>query len=65
MIPVSGQVDLEFMDLQGKVIETFTGFYSAGTHSLEIDLKGKMSEGVYLYRLKTQSFTDTKICVFK
>lgn len=65
MLPASGQVDLEFMDLQGKTLETFTGYYSAGTHSMEIDLKGKINEGVYIYRMRTESFTDTKICVFK
>ena len=64
-LPVDGQVEVEFMDLQGKLVESLTGYYPAGAHTLEVDLSGKVHAGVYLYRMRTLSFTDTKLCIVR
>ena len=64
-LPVDGQVYLEFLDLQGKLVETINGYYTAGDHSLEVNLKGKVQTGVYLYRMRTSGFIDTRLCVVR
>ena len=64
-LPVDGKVNLEFLDMQGKLIETISGYYTAGEHSLEIHLKGKVQSGIYLYRMKTLHFTDTRLCIVR
>lgn len=64
-LPVASQVILEFMDLQGKLVESLTGYYHAGNHSLNLDLNGKVQSGVYLYRMRTQGFIDTKLCIVR
>ena len=64
-LPVGGQVEVDFLDLQGKLVESLTGYYPAGAHTLEIDLRGRVQAGVYLYRMTTQGFTDTRLCVVR
>ena len=64
-IPKEGHVKLEFMDLQGKLIDAFTGYYPAGNHSMNIHLSEKVLTGVYLYRMKTEGFIDTRLCVVR
>ncbi len=64
-LPVANTVYIEISDLQGKLIESFSGDYTAGKHTLEIDLRGKAESGVYLYRMTTDDFTDTKLFTFR
>ena len=64
-LPVDGQVNVEFLDLQGKLVEAVSGYYTAGEHTLEINLRGKVQTGVYLYRMRTIGFTDTRLCVVR
>lgn len=59
-LPAGNQVSIEIMDLQGKLIESFSGYYAAGKHMLEIDMNGKVQSGVYFYRMTTDDFIDTK-----
>lgn len=62
-LPVDDQVSFEFLDMQGRLIETFTGFYKAGSHCYEVNLKGKVKPGAYLYRMKTSCFIDSRMCI--
>jgi hypothetical protein len=64
-IPVDNPVSIEIMDFQGKLIKSYTGYYAAGKHTLGIDLRGKVQAGVYIYRMKTDNFTDTKLCILR
>ena len=54
------QVTLEVFNRVGqKVMELVNGQKSAGYHTATFDASG-LSSGVYLYKLKTPSFTETK-----
>jgi hypothetical protein len=64
-LPAGNQVSIEIMDLQGKLIESYTGYYAAGIHTLVIDMNGKVQSGVYFYRMTTNDFIDTKIFIFR
>jgi len=64
-IPKAGYVKLEFMDLQGKLINAFSGYFAAGNHSMEIRLSEKVFSDIYLYRMKTKGFIDTRLCVVR
>ena len=64
-LPIGSRVNLVFFDLQGKIVETFTKYYIAGKHSFEFNAKGKVQSGVYIYRMRTMDFTDTKLCVVR
>ena len=54
------QVTLEVFNSAGqKVMELVNGQKSAGYHTATFDASG-LSSGVYLYKLTTPSFTETK-----
>jgi hypothetical protein len=65
VMPVAGEVSLEFLDLQGKIITTCTDYYPAGQHSKEVTVNDNFLPGVYIYRMKTNEFVDTKLCVVR
>ncbi|CAI8356064.1 MAG: Uncharacterised protein [Rhodothermaeota bacterium MED-G12] len=59
-LPEATQVTLEvFNSLGQKVMELVNGQKSAGYHTATFDASG-LSSGVYLYKLTTPSFTQTK-----
>lgn len=59
-LPEATQVTLEvFNSLGQKVMELVNGQQSAGYHTATFDASG-LSSGVYLYKLTTPSFTQTK-----
>ena len=59
-LPEATQVTLDvFNSLGQKVIELVNGQKSAGYHTATFDASG-LSSGVYLYKLTTPSFTQTK-----
>jgi uncharacterized protein (DUF1501 family) len=56
-------VILKVYDTSGKVIQTLVdGYRNAGKYSVTFDVSGKsnLSSGIYFYKLKTDSFEDTK-----
>ena len=59
-LPVSGPVKLTIYDLTGKTIVTLLdGWYPAGAHAVEWDASN-LASGVYLYRLHTDHFAQTR-----
>ena len=59
-LPEATQVTLEVFNSVGqKVMELVNGQKSAGYHTATFDASG-LSSGVYLYKLTTPSFTETK-----
>jgi hypothetical protein len=59
-LPEASQVTLEVFNSVGqKVMELVNGQKSAGYHTATFDASG-LSSGVYLYKLTTPSFTQTK-----
>lgn len=62
-IPKSGFVKLEVFDITGKLIKTLiNNNLSAGEHDIAFDASA-LSSGIYLYRLSTGSFTQTRTMV--
>jgi hypothetical protein len=64
-IPVDCEVSIEFINMQGMIIETCYGYYPAGEHGVRINLNDKAHAGVYIYRMRTLDFVDTKLCIFR
>jgi hypothetical protein len=59
-LPEATEVTLEVFNSVGqKVMELVNGQKSAGYHTATFDASG-LSSGVYLYKLTTPSFTETK-----
>lgn len=59
-LPLGGFVKLALYDMNGKFIKDITSsVYSAGTHSISIDAS-ELPSGVYLYKLLSGDFTDSK-----
>ncbi|CAN5428108.1 hypothetical protein BH23BAC3_BH23BAC3_28250 [soil metagenome] len=59
-IPVAGHVRVVIYDLTGRSVQTLVdGQLSAGSHQVTFDA-GRLSSGVYLYRLETAGFTATR-----
>jgi hypothetical protein len=59
-VPRSGDISLRTFNLIGvEVVTLFSGHKDAGTHKIEWDAADHPS-GVYLYRLQTGDFTETK-----
>lgn len=59
-LPEPTQISLVVYSYLGqKVVELANGHYSAGYHTATFDASG-LSSGVYLYKLTTPSFTQTK-----
>ncbi|MFZ5433166.1 MAG: T9SS type A sorting domain-containing protein [Calditrichota bacterium] len=59
-LPKSGQVSLSVFNLQGQMVATLVdGFQSAGAYSIPFD-GSTLASGVYLYRLQTEGFVQTR-----
>ncbi len=59
-VPQSGFVSLKVYDLLGKEVFTLVdGVIDAGYHQVTLDA-GKLTTGVYFYRLTSGTFSDTK-----
>jgi hypothetical protein len=61
-LPVDDQVSIEILDMQGRMIESYRGYFCAGNHSIELNLKGMVKPGIYLYRMRTTRYTESKMC---
>jgi hypothetical protein len=63
-IPVAGQVNLTIYNLLGSEVTVLVdGYKEAGNYSVEFsteDLKNSLGSGVYIYTLKSGSFTQTR-----
>lgn len=59
-LPMAGQVRIIIYDLMGRAVQTLvdSGF-SAGRHQITFDA-GRLSSGVYIYRLETPGMTATR-----
>jgi hypothetical protein len=64
-LPVDGQVCIDILDMHGRQIESYDGFYTAGKHSIEIKPKGRLQPGVYLYRMKTSDYVNSRMCILR
>jgi flagellar hook assembly protein FlgD len=56
-------VSLKVYDTSGKMVQTLMdGYKNAGQYSVSFDVSGRtnLSSGIYFYKLKTDSFEDTK-----
>lgn len=59
-IPRKGYMALRVYNLLGEVVDTlFEGISTPGNYTIEFNAEG-LSSGIYLYRLETNDFTDTK-----
>jgi hypothetical protein len=59
-IPRSGNVRITVIDMLGRLVETVADeFKSAGTYSAKFDASA-ISSGLYLYRLESGDFTETR-----
>ena len=59
-LPASDFVTLKVYDVLGKEIETLvSGPQNAGNHSVQFNASN-FANGVYFYRLKTETYQDTK-----
>jgi len=59
-LPVRSQVTLKVFNVLGQVVATLTdGVMEAGAHTVKFDAM-KLASGVYLYQMKTGSFTSMK-----
>jgi flagellar hook assembly protein FlgD len=65
-LPVSGNVKLQLLNLQGKKISTLLdGFRKSGSHSLKWD-GNKSGSNMYILRLESEKcFIVKKIAVFR
>lgn len=64
VLPISiasaGNVEVVLMDITGRVVmNVFNGQLTAGIHTFEIN-GGAIPAGVYLYRMNTANFSDTR-----
>jgi hypothetical protein len=59
-VPTSGFVSLKVYNTLGQEVATlFEGFQNVGLYKLDFDAS-KLASGIYLYRLQTNGFTQTK-----
>jgi len=59
-VPKSGLVNLKVYDIMGReVSELVNGFRSAGFYLVDFNA-GKLSSGIYYYKLVSDNFTDVK-----
>jgi hypothetical protein len=59
-LPVSGNVELKIYDAIGREVATLVNtFVNAGTHIVPFDASA-LASGVYIYKINTGSFTDSK-----
>ncbi|HEX2982563.1 MAG TPA: T9SS type A sorting domain-containing protein, partial [Ignavibacteriales bacterium] len=59
-LPEAGQVELKIYDMLGREVETLVSdFRNAGMHEVKFNA-AELSSGVYIYRIKSGSFVQTK-----
>jgi photosystem II stability/assembly factor-like uncharacterized protein len=59
-LPKNDKVEVKIFDLSGKEVATlYNGDATAGTHIIKFD-GSKISSGVYFYKVKTSSITETR-----
>jgi hypothetical protein len=64
-IPADGQVQLQVYDILGREIATLVNEYRRkGNYEVKFDA-GKLSSGIYIYRIKCGSFTNSKMMVLQ
>lgn len=59
-LPLSTNIELQILDISGKIIYNYRTQYSKGIHRIDIDEHIFPSPGVYLYKLITPSFSASK-----
>ncbi|MEM9917761.1 MAG: T9SS type A sorting domain-containing protein [Bacteroidota bacterium] len=59
-LPEPTPVRLSIYDLSGRLVEEISGDYSKGYHEWPVDAKVFESSGLYMYRLETPAFTDSR-----
>ncbi|MDD2890718.1 MAG: PQQ-binding-like beta-propeller repeat protein [bacterium] len=63
-LPEKSFVNLDIYDITGKLVKTLSGNYAEGQHSIKWDAKdnrgNKIKTGIYLCRLKTNSYSITR-----
>jgi len=64
-LPFSGEVCIEFIDMQGKIMKSVTRFFPAGKNTFDLNLEGIIQPGIYIYKLKTSSGTDSRMCIVR
>jgi hypothetical protein len=63
-LPVDAHVELKVFDIYGREIITLVnGFMNRGNHGISWSPK-QISSGIYLYRVRTNTFIDTKKMIF-
>ena len=64
-IPADGLVQLQVYDILGREIATLVNEYRhRGNYEVKFDA-GKLSSGIYVYRIKCGSFTNSKMMVLQ
>jgi hypothetical protein len=59
-LPKAGNVELKIYDITGKEVASLVNTYvNSGIHSISFDASA-LSSGVYIYKINTGSFTDSK-----
>jgi len=59
-LPIAGNVELKVYDILGKEVASIvSGNMNAGTHIVPFDASA-LASGIYIYKLNTGSFTDSK-----
>jgi len=63
-LPVESRISLKVYNLIGQVVTTlYDGFHQSGNYSATFNAEG-LSSGVYYYRIKTGTFSQTKKMIF-
>ncbi len=59
-LPIGGIVSISVYDAAGRIIsELVNSHFTPGNHSVDFDAS-RLSSGVYIYKIKTNDFTDSK-----
>ncbi|MBN1950953.1 MAG: T9SS type A sorting domain-containing protein [Bacteroidales bacterium] len=64
-IPVDAGVTFEVVSMEGKLIFSRTQFYQTGKHMFVLRAGQLPASGVYIYRMKTNDFVDTRLCIVR
>ncbi len=59
-LPKSTHLELQILDISGKIIHTYHTQHATGIHKIDIDQNIFPSPGVYLYRLITPAFSASR-----
>jgi len=67
-IPKAGFVSLKVYDITGNLVTTLVnGYKPAGVHEIDFNVestKSSLSTGIYIYRIETEGFVDSKKMIF-